>query len=100
MSSLRDAFDGYDLYYGDDDDDCSLLVRRSVPDDQAEEETDSACYKIGKIYKILDLKKNKKKKNNWLDLKKQKKYRFKLYGDALVWSAVFIDWLDWFELVS
>ena len=24
----------------------------------------------------------------------------KLYGDALVWSAVFIDWLDWFELVS
>ena len=48
MSSLRDAFDGYDLYYGDDDDDCSLLVRRSVPDDQAEEETDSACYKIGR----------------------------------------------------
>ena len=22
-----------------------------------------------------------------------------LYSDALVWSAVFIDWLDWFELV-
>ena len=44
-----------------DDDDCSLLVRRSVPDDQAEEETDSACYKIGKIYKILDLKQKLKK---------------------------------------
>ena len=23
----------------------------------------------------------------------------KLYDDALVWSAVFIDWLDWFELI-
>ena len=32
---------------GNDDEDCSLLVRRSVPDDQAEQETDSACYKIG-----------------------------------------------------
>ena len=29
-----------------------------------------------------------------------KKNTAKLYGDALVWSAVFIDWLDWFELVS
>ena len=24
----------------------------------------------------------------------------KLYGDALDWNAVFIDWLDWFELVN
>ena len=30
----------------------------------------------------------------------QQKNTAKLYGDALVWSAVFIDWFDWFELVS
>ena len=30
----------------------------------------------------------------------KKKNTARLYGDALVWSAVFIDWLDWFELVS
>ena len=29
-----------------------------------------------------------------------KKNTAKPYGDALVWSAVFIVWLDWFELVS
>ena len=43
----HDDDDDDDFYDGDDDDDCSLLVRRSVPDDQAEQETDSACYKIG-----------------------------------------------------
>ena len=43
----HDDDDDDDLGDGNDDDDCSLLVRRSVPDDQAEQETDSACYKIG-----------------------------------------------------
>ena len=28
-----------------------------------------------------------------------KKNTAKLYGDALVWTVVFIDWLDLFELV-
>ena len=40
-------YDNDDDHDDDHDDDCSLLVRRSVPDDQAEQETDSAGYKIG-----------------------------------------------------
>ena len=30
----------------------------------------------------------------------EEKNTAKLYGDALVWTAVFIDWLDWFELAN
>ena len=50
------------------------------------------CNFYGKIWAIVIFLCSKK---DWFFFKNTAK----LYGDALVWTVVFIDWLDLFELV-
>ena len=48
------------------------------------------------IIKNIDVDVFQKHRQNIASLRKN---TAKLYGDALVWTVVFIDWLDLFELV-